>query len=301
MTDPQATCALHFDAPAAATCSRCGRFSCVSCLVSTEPALCTACAPAVMDPFDVQRRPFELGHALVASLRITWAELPKLFVLAFVFAIPAAALQVALVPEGDDFKAVAASIRVSNFYDLIVGELGAQAMVALFIARAEGRVLSLGASLRESAACWTRAVGAQFRSSLWVVFGLVLLIIPGLWKLTTLMFVSVAVLRVPGRDALKVSEALVEGRFARCFGFGAVLVGVFLLPQFIGSVVMGIVTEGLETPRFLAEFVDDLLGRLLLNGALTSALYVGFLMLHRSAGLELPAMQWREQPPLSQG
>lgn len=298
VNEPQATCALHFDAPAAATCSRCGRFSCVTCLASTEPPLCATCAPSVMDPFDVQRRSFELTHALLASLRITWAELPKLAVLALLFAVPAAALQTALVPAGDDLKAIAASMRVSNFYDLFIGIIGAQAMMALLIARAEGRALSLGGALRASTGLWSRAVGAQFRSSLWIGLGLVLLVVPGLWKVTTLMFTSVAVLRMPRRDALEVSESLVKGQFSRCLGFGVVVLSVFLVPLFAGSMVLSIVTEDLATPRYLGEFLSEFTNRFMMNGALSSALYVGFLMLHRSGGVELPPMVWREEPPL---
>lgn len=73
---------------------------------------------------------------------------------------------------------------------------------------------------------------------------------------------------------------------------------MFLVPLFAGSMVLSIVTEDFATPRYLGEFLSEFTNRFMMNGALSSALYVGFLMLHRSGGVELPPMVWREEPPL---
>src|SRR4051812_41652310 len=114
-------CALHFDAPSLATCGRCGRFSCQSCLVEREPALCTACAPAMVDPFGLRSQAFDFLPAFSIAFKLIAAELPKLVALVVLFSIPAAVVQVTFTGEGDDLTSLSASVRVSNAYEFFAG------------------------------------------------------------------------------------------------------------------------------------------------------------------------------------
>lgn len=293
-----ARCALHFDSPSLATCRRCGRFCCQSCLRETEPPLCAECAPAMLDPLGLHARSFDLAAAFVIASRLVWAELPRLFVLVVLFALPAAALQTLLVGAGDDLKTVSSSIRVGNLYDVLVGLIGSQAMLALLIARAEGRSLSLGAALGEGAGNWGRALGARMRSVLWILLFAVLLVIPAIWKTTLLMFSTITVLRSQDRDALEASAAVVRGRFWLCFGFGLLVTGVCYVPMFLALTVVGVAFEALGVPRFPLEVVTDVIERLSVDVAMTSLLYVAYVMLRRTAGDPLEPMRWRTTPPL---
>lgn len=59
-------CAVHFDAPSVATCRRCGRFCCASCLPQLE--LCTECSQRLANELP----PLE-GRATLAALGL-WAS-----------------------------------------------------------------------------------------------------------------------------------------------------------------------------------------------------------------------------------
>ena len=299
MIDAQgARCALHFDVPSAAPCSRCGRFCCQSCLVEQNPPLCAACAPTVTDPFGLHAAGFDFVPAFVIAARLVWAELPKLLVLVVLFAIPAALLQVGMVGTGDDLKTISSSIRLGNLYDAFVGLIGAQAMLALLIARSEGRSLSLGGALGEGLGNWGRSLNARIRAGLWILLFAVLLIVPAFWKGTMLMFASVAALRTQDRDPLQVSEMLVRGRFGLCLGFGLLAVGVCYVPMFITLTLVSLVFEQFGLPRLGEELITDVLQRFSVDVMMTSLLYVAFVMLHRNAGEVLDPMRWRKTPAL---
>ena len=291
-------CALHFDAPSLATCARCGRFCCQSCLVEREPPLCAACAPSVVDPYGLAARAFDFVPAFTIALKLIFAELPKLLSLVVLFALPSAALQVALVGKGDDWRTLSTSLRLSTFYEFFVGLVGAQASLALLIARSEGRVLSLGGALNEGLQNWRRAAGAHLRAGFSILgFGL-LLVLPGVWKATMLMFTSIAALRSQERDALDASERLVRGRFGLCFGFGLAAVAACYGPLFIAMMVLGLLEEA-GLPRFASEFLGDVVDRASQDVAMTSLLFVGYVMLHRTAGVTLAPMRWLRTPPHS--
>ncbi|MDP2273812.1 MAG: hypothetical protein Q8K32_23935 [Archangium sp.] len=295
-----ARCALHFDAPSLATCQRCGRFSCQTCLVVTEPPLCSACGPAVVDPYGLHSSSFEFVPAFVIGFKLVMAELPRLLALAAIFAVPAALVQMVLVKEGDDLRAISSSIRVNSLYEFLVGIIGAQAMLALLIARGEGRTLSLGGAFNEGMQNWTRAVGVRFRSGL-IIFGFaLLLLVPAFWKSTLIMFSSIAVLRSRDRDALEASESIVRGRFWLCLGFGVSAIAVAFVPMIVLESIIAVVFELLSVPRFPHELLTDFVDRFLTDAVMTSVLYAGYVMLHRTAGVELAPMRWwsARVPPL---
>lgn len=292
-------CALHFDAPSLGTCKRCGRFCCQSCLVEREPALCSACAPTVLDPFGFRAKAFDFVSAFLIAFKLIIAELPRLIPMVILFSLPATVLQVALTNEGDDLRAVSASLRVSSFYEAFIGIIGAQAMLALLIARSEGRDLSFGAALAEGTQNWGRALGARIRSGLTIFVFMLLLILPGFWKATLLMFSSIAALRSKDQDALEASAAVVRGRFGLALLFGLVAIGVCFLPLVFLETVIALIAEELQAPRFPIEFISDVIDRFASDVTMTALLYVAYVMFHRTAGLELTPMRWHRDPPLA--
>lgn len=301
MTEPSpvAQCALHPEAPAVLTCTRCGRFACASCRSSAASQLCVACAAAHADPLGLAGKPYELGTVLVSGTRLFFKALPRLALIAAVFTVPAALLQVALVSSGDDFKSVASSVRVSNFYDATLGLVGAVASLALLIAQAEGRTLSVGAALSEGLGAWSRAFVTRLRVGVWILLFLLLLVLPGVWKGVTLMFASTAVVRLRHVDPLARSQALVAGRFWTCLLLALITaVGVFVPVAMLAGGV-GLVLGMFEAPRLVEEFLTDWLGRVATDGLLSAWLYVAFVLLHRAAQLTLEPMAWREEPPLA--
>lgn len=208
-----AQCALHPESPAVGTCARCGRFGCAQCLLSD--GFCAECARLAGDPYGLSRA-FSHLEAVRIAARLVVAELPRVLFIVLVFSVPAAILQAAT-PDQGDLGSLSRSVRTSALYDWLAGTLGAQTMLALFIARGEGRVLTLGQAFNEAAMNWNRAIGAAFRSGLWTTLFTLLLLIPGVWQAVLLMFSRVAALRTKG-DALEASRAVVRGRFWTCFG-----------------------------------------------------------------------------------
>lgn len=287
-----ATCALHFDATAAGTCERCGRFACETCL--GDGAFCTECAPQAMDPYGMNRR---LDHfeAVRIALRLVAAELPKLALITLLFSLPVAFAQ-SLVPEGDDFKTLALSYRISNLFEVFMGAIGTQAMLAILIARAEGRSLRVGAALMEGVGNWRRFIGARIRSGLWIVFFTLLLVLPGIWQAVLLLFTGTAALRVTDVDALEASRRVVTGRFWSAFVV-AVLSLASVVAVVVVTTIIALVLDETSVPRFVPELLTELATRFATDAVGGAILLVSFVMLHVDAGVPLEPMRWREPPP----
>lgn len=290
-----AQCALHHDTTADRTCARCGRFACADCL--RERDLCSGCAQVVGDPY-LLKRPFNLFEVVPTAARIAWAELPRVVVLTAVFSLPSAALSQAT-SAGDDLSALSSSIRWSNLYELLVGTLGGQTMLALYIARAEGRVITLAQAFREALSNWGRAAGALFRVNLWTLLFTLLFVLPGIWQAVLLMFARVAVLRARPDDALETSRKLVRGRFWTVFGLAAAVFALVLV-SIVFSTIAGALVEETPIPAFALELVADFVTRLCGDGFALALLYVGFVMLHVTAGTPLAPMRWSRQLPYRQ-
>lgn len=290
----EAACARHPDVLALGACSRCGSFSCADCAPERDPLLCSTCAPVVTDPLGIRSRSFDVLSPIGAGLKLAAQEVPLILLISFAFAIPGGALQ--LLVRGEDLRSFAQATRLSAFYDAFFGIVGYQALLARFIARAEGRELSVGAAFSESLGIWGRVFGARFRAGLWILLLTVLLIVPGIWKAVMLTFVPIAAMRARG-DPLEVSEALVRGRWWPVLGFIIVSGLVLYVPA---GVVAGISTgiyEYFEVPRLVNEVFDDWVSRL--AEAVSFAMNLAaFYALHRTAGVELEPMRWRTDPPV---
>lgn len=291
-----AQCPTHPEAEAVGTCARCGRFACQACVAEDAPLVCADCAPAVTDPLGLKRRAFDplspIGHGLALAVR----ELPRLALISLIFAVPAGALQAQI--TGDDLGAIGQSWRVTSLYDTLVGVIGSMAMLALLIARAEGRQLALSAAFRESLWVWARVIGAWFRSGLQVLGFTLLLVVPGIWKGVLLLFVTVAALRTRD-DALEVSERLVRGRWWPVFGFVVLAAVLLYLPAVALQVVASLALEALGAPRLVDEILSDWINRVALDGANAGIMLAAFYALHHTAGTALPPMRWVTNPALA--
>lgn len=292
-----ALCALHPDTQAVAHCSRCGRFMCPPCIADEATKTCTACLERVLDPYGLKSRAFEVVPVFREGVKLARSELPKAMLISLLFALPAAYLQLKLVGDGDDLKTLARSVRVTRLYDAFVGIIGAQAMLALFIARAEGRVLSVGAALREGFTNWPRVFAAKLKAGLLVLGFALLLVVPGIWKSVLLAFVGVGALRRRG-DALDRSEQLVRGRWWEVFGFLALAGVVLYLPMFVLAVVLSLAADAAGIPAYATEVLSDWIGRVVDDGFVGAQLLVAYYALHKSAGIDLEPMEWKEAPPL---
>lgn len=291
-----ATCATHPELAAARTCARCGRFCCDGCLSGPERAYCTECASRFSDPWGLHRS-FEPVHALVTGVKLALSEWPRVLAVAALFSVSGAGLQVLLAPDGNDLRAMSLASRVSNLHDALIGIIGAQAILALLIARGEGRALSVGAALREGLGIWGHTLAARIRAGLFILGFMLLLIIPGLWKAVMLAFVTTAALRSRGDDPLEVSESLVRGRFWLVFGFLLLAAGALYVPMFLVLFAVGFVTEVLSAPRLVHEYLSELISRFFIDGLMTGVMYVAYTTLHHLIGRDMGSMLWREPPP----
>ncbi|MDP1918880.1 MAG: hypothetical protein Q8L14_21705 [Myxococcales bacterium] len=289
--DDGAHCALHVEAVAVGVCSRCGRFCCQGCVAEQGPVLCPACAPAVADPFELRTHALEYGYPLATGFRLVGLEFPRLALITLAFSIPNVVLQEVTSRFG------LRQTSIETIYDGLIGLIGAQAMLAVIIARAEGRALSVGGALAEGLGNFGRVFGAKFRSGLIIAVFTLLLVLPGIWKATLFMFVGIAALRTTSGDPLKLSEALVRPRFWWCLGYGLIIVGVVYVPMMLIIAAVELGTGALSLPPVAGHVLSEVFVRFLDSAVMSGLLYTVFVMLHGPAGLTLPPMRWRAEPP----
>jgi hypothetical protein len=295
-----ALCSLHPEVAAEGTCARCGRFCCSTCIRTRDPSLCATCTASVTDPFALRNRSLDVVHGARVALQLVRAEWLALLVIALAFAIPGAVIEHAIDPGDDeDVRGAMRSIQFSNTYQGLIAIIASQVMVLLFIARLEGRPLSLGSAFRESFSRWGRGVFTNLRAGLWIVFLLLLFVLPGIWKMTMLMWTSVAAMRVRG-DPLECSQELVRGRFAPMLGYGLAAIG----PSFAVSAAFGYGLDAVLTvfggPRLAASLVSAVLDAFLFDGVSNAMMVAGFAMAHVEARRQLEPMDWRfGAPPLN--
>lgn len=284
----QSMCATHGDVPATATCSRCGRFVCHSCTLETEPVLCAACDEVAADPFRLKRTEFSVGTALLEGAKLAWLEAGPILAVAFVFAIPGVIIEI-LIPD-EPGQTLGTSWRVSVMYESLIAFIGAQAVLARLIARAEGRVLPLGRAFTLSLQTWGRCLSANIRAGLSTFGYSLLLIVPGFWRAVRLSFVDIAVLRST-KEPLLVSKEAVENRGWAVFGLVCATFAATWLPALMVTVVLGAAGELLKLQR-----PASLLGGWLMNVSgmvQSSVMLVAYYGLARSRGERLPSLPFR--------
>lgn len=294
-----AQCSLHPDSPAELSCARCGRFCCTYCVFERQTSICRTCAPAI-DPYQVRGRRLDPLHGAMTALKLVREEWPSLLIIAVLFATPLAVFDFLLERRGgDETRLMIRSIQLSAIYDTLFGIIGTLSMVALFIARLEGRRLSLGQALREASLRWMRGVRTSIRVSFTLFFFTLLLIVPGIWKLIMFAWTTVAIMRVSG-DPVQASEALVRGRLGQTvlYGLVATLPVAFLNGMF--GIALEMVAESFELPLVGPRIITGILDWALAESFALAMLSAGFVMAHRDAELPLESMTWNvAQPPLA--
>ncbi len=294
MTPEFATCPEHPEAPALGTCARCGRFVCGACRAG---AYCRACAETANDPLGVVATPFSLGASVRNGFRLFGAVLPELLVLAAIFAVVSTlfSMAVSAIPHAG---AESPFTRLTSVFDWLVGLVGEISALALLIGAAEGRRMGVAESLRYGTGLWGRVFVVRFYVGLWVALFTLLLLVPGIWKSTTLAFAVVAAVRAGhSEEPLAMSTELVAGRWWQVFGSVLVFVLVaYAPPTAVAATIAGVVAA-LELPD-AAVWGSDLLvnfatqvSEQLYNACLLAAFYG----LSRSTGRELPGMNWRDR------
>ncbi|MBL8923834.1 MAG: hypothetical protein JNJ54_33570 [Myxococcaceae bacterium] len=235
------------------------------------------------DPFGLKAGSFSVRGSLLTGVTLAARDAGPILGVCLAFAIPAGALQV-LVP-GDDLRSMGQSARLSNLFEVLVGIIGSQALVARLIARAEGRRLSLGQAFSVSLRTWSRCFGARFRAGLAILAFTLLLIVPGVWKYVQLVFVTTAVLRSTG-DPLALSQHLVSGRWWPVFGLSLLIGVACFTPAFVGVALFAVALELVHSPPVIGEILGEwVFGVAQVIGS--SVTLVAFYGLHRDTGTPL--------------
>lgn len=225
-----AICPEHPDKPSVATCSRCGRFLCASCLAVPQPPTCFACAARTRDALGIGSRGLTVANALGLALKLMSATVPVLLTVMVLGGIAGGIFD--LVTE--DWRR-SASRLAERVYSLTIGLVLNVAIIAAMVRASEGEALSPAAALGEGFSKYGRVFVAQFRQGLWILGYALLLIVPGILKALSFTFVTVLAWKST-EDPLPASEALAVGKrgtifmalFIAFIAFFIVLVGASL-------------------------------------------------------------------------
>jgi hypothetical protein len=164
------------------------------------------------DAWKLYRRHFGV---IVAAVVVIWLPLEVLssYMDYFVF-------------DPDDFRK---SFKFSQFLDNFVGIIATAAVIAIGYSSCSGETPAFGKAMNVGARSWGRMWWTRFLTGISIVFGLLVLIVPGIYLMVRLALVEpVAVCeRVSGTTAMRRSFELTRGRFWQVFLLGLIFGGVF--------------------------------------------------------------------------
>ncbi|MGI5860426.1 MAG: B-box zinc finger protein [Myxococcales bacterium] len=226
-----ARCAEHPERTASAVCGVCSRPVCATCALPVEPAVCRAC--------DRRRRSLELQPPSPrATLSLAWrlyrAAFGRLLLVCAVFAPAFAAV--------DHFGASRGlrpleQMQISGLAQLFVGTVVSVTAARLFLQASGGRKLDAGEALAYALRRWPAAVAATLVIGIIVGFGLILLLVPGIFFALSYCLATplLAATRLDANEVMQVSRSLVYGkRRALLAALGAAFVASSLASLLLG-------------------------------------------------------------------
>jgi hypothetical protein len=180
--------------------------------------------------WDVYRERFGLIAAIVI---VVWlpCELLSSYMDAFVFG-------------PDDIRR---SFRFSQFLDNFIGIIATAGVTFIAFTERSGESATFGSAIGAGFNAWGRLWWTRFLSGILLIFGFLLLIIPGVYLLTRLCFVeSVAVIeRTSGIQAIQRSFELTKDRLWQTFRFGLVI-GSIIFFLCVAVVLPAVFIEALD-------------------------------------------------------
>jgi hypothetical protein len=205
----------------------------------------------------VYREQFRVIAALVV---VVWlpCELLSSYLDAFVF-------------DPDDFRR---SFKFAQLLDNFPGIIAAAGVTFIALTARSGESSTFGSAIGAGLNAWWRTWWTRFLSTLAIVLGFLLLILPGIYLLTRLCFVqSVAVVeRVSGGEAIRRSFELTHDRFWQTFRLGVILFLLLIVP---GAVVILPTVFIPALDHWLIDAASQLAGDII--GSFSSvALYCGY-------------------------
>jgi hypothetical protein len=158
---------------------------------------------------------------IVAVVLVVWTplELFSSYMDAFVFG-------------EDDFVK---SLKLARFLENFFGIIATAGVIFIGYETGAGRPATFGRALEQGLTSWGRMWWTRFLSSLAIVLGLLLLIVPGIYLLVRLALVEpIAVQeRISGPAAMQRSFALTEGRFWTVFQLGLAVLATYILAMIV--------------------------------------------------------------------
>jgi hypothetical protein len=155
------------------------------------------------------------------------------------------------------------TMRIETIVESIFGSLVTAALLSSLKTKIDtGRALAVRDAFSAGGSRWGSVFSARFRSGLFVLVGLVLVIVPGvIWLVRYSLVDEVATLEGAGRAAQTMdrSRALVRGHGWKVFWAGLVSLLVVLSIGVIGGVISGIANVWLVTA--LVDSVNDVIYR----------------------------------------
>jgi hypothetical protein len=124
------------------------------------------------------------------------------------------------------------SFKVAQFLDNFIGIIATAGVTFIALAARSGQPATFGSAIGAGFGAWGRMWWTRLLSSLALVLGFLLLIIPGVYLLTRLCFVESLVVaeHISGSRAMRRSFELTKDRFWPTFRLGLVLLLLVIVP-----------------------------------------------------------------------
>lgn len=132
----------------------------------------------------------------------------------------------------DNFRS---SFKLARFLDNFFGIIATAGVVSITSAACSGQPATFGEAIGAGFSAWGRMFWTRLLAGLAIIFGLLLLIVPGVFLLVRFCFAeSVAVVEhTSGTDALARSFEITKGRFWQTLGFCLVVALLIVVPVIV--------------------------------------------------------------------
>jgi len=208
---------------------------------------------------DIYQKQYTLRNIVSESWKRFTENFWKIFGITVMVYFPGNII-LAFIPIDESVDSLQQNLGIIQVYEVFVGVLATMAIAYIVKNTIDGKPVSASEALKKSLSRWGAALGTYIVLGIFL-FGLMLLIVPGIIYGVYWMFVILAVILndKSGKDALDYSKAIVMGRWWTVARYTIALFILIVFVGLLGGIPSAFLPDHVVTSVVSDTFVDVIL------------------------------------------